>query len=49
MNELAVRITSLVESEGKNMESDVYTELVGAERTIGALLRRLTRVAARVS
>ncbi len=49
MNELAVRITSLVESEGNHMESDVYTELVGAERTIGTLLRRLTRVAARTS
>lgn len=49
MNELAVRITSLVETDGKHMPSDVYTELVAAERTIGALLRRLTRVAARVN
>lgn len=49
MNDLAVRITSLVESEGANMESDVYTELVAAERTIGALLRRLNRVATRVN
>jgi hypothetical protein len=49
MNDLAVRITSLVESEGTHMESDVYTELVAAERTIGALLRRLNRVATRVN
>jgi len=49
MNELSKRITSLVESEGASMESDVYTELVGAERTIGALLRRLNRVAARIN
>ena len=49
MNDLAVRITSLVESEGANMESDVYTELVAAERTIGALLRRLNRVETHVN
>lgn len=48
MTELSTRITSLVESEGKHMESDVYTELVAAERTIGALLRRLSRVATRI-
>lgn len=45
MTELSTRITALVESEGATMASDVYTELVAAERTVGALLRRLTRVA----
>jgi hypothetical protein len=46
--ELATRITALVESEGPRMESDVYTELVAAERTIGTLLRRLNRAARRI-
>jgi hypothetical protein len=48
MNDLAVRITALVESEGSAMPPDIYTELVAAERTIGALLRRLNRVAGRI-
>ncbi len=48
MNDVATRITSLVESEGNAMAPDVYSELVAAERTVGALLRRLNRVAARV-
>jgi hypothetical protein len=48
MNELATRITALVETDGAAMPSDVYTELVAAERTIGTLLRRLNRVAGRI-
>lgn len=48
LGELSTRITALVEQEGASMSSEVYTELVGAERTVGALLRRLHRVAARV-
>jgi len=48
MSELSVRITALVEQEGAAMESDVYSELVAAERTVGALLRRLSRVATRI-
>jgi len=48
MNDLAVRITALVETEGSAMPPDIYTELVAAERTIGALLRRLNRVAGRI-
>jgi hypothetical protein len=48
MSELSVRITALVEHEGAAMESDVYSELVAAERTVGALLRRLSRVATRI-
>ena len=47
LGELAARITALVESDGPHMDSDVYSELVAAERTIGALLRRLNRAAHR--
>jgi hypothetical protein len=48
MTELSARITALVETEGSAMASEVYTELVAAERTVGALLRRLNRVASRM-
>ncbi len=47
LTELAARITTLVETQGDTMASDAYTELVAAERTVGALLRRLNRVASR--
>ena len=47
MRDLATRLTALVESEGEALPTEVYSELVGAERTIGALLRRLTRLANR--
>lgn len=47
MTELSTRLTALVESEGDAMAPEVYAELVAAERTVGALLRRLTRVASR--
>ncbi len=47
MTELSARITALVESEGDALSPEVYAELVEAERTVGALLRRLTRVAGR--
>jgi hypothetical protein len=49
MTDLSTRITALVEAEGKSMASEVYTELVAAERTVGALLRRLNRVASRIN
>jgi len=49
LSDVAQRITTLVETEGPAMDGDVYTELVAAERTIGALLRRLQRVARRVN
>ena len=49
LNELSTRVTALVETEGAEMPTDVYTELVAAERTVGALLRRLNRVAGRVT
>jgi hypothetical protein len=48
LGELASRITALVEKDGPHMDSDVYSELVAAERTIGALLRRLHRAARRI-
>jgi hypothetical protein len=48
LSELASRITALVESDGHQMDSDVYSELVAAERTVGALLRRLNRAARNV-
>lgn len=48
LNELATRITALVETEGDIMPPDTYTELVAAERTIGTLLRRLNRVVGRI-
>ena len=47
MSDLATRLTALVESEGLALPTEVYSELVGAERTIGALLRRLNRLANR--
>jgi hypothetical protein len=47
MSELALRITHLVE-QGDALPADVFTELVAAERTVGALLRRLQRVAAKL-
>lgn len=49
MNELSSRITALVEGEGPAMDNDIYTELIAAERTIGALLRRLNRVVGRIN
>jgi hypothetical protein len=49
MTELSTRITALVEAEGDDMAPDVYAELVAAERTVSALLRRLSRVAGRAS
>jgi len=48
LDEIATRITALVEAEGSSMDADVYSELVGAERTVGTLRRRLQRVSRRV-
>jgi len=45
MSELSGRITALVEGEGDRLAVELYSELVTAERTVGALLRRLNRVA----
>ncbi len=49
MAEVAARITALVEHDGDTLAPDVYTELVAAERTVGALVRRLGRIARRVA
>ncbi len=49
MTEVAARITALVEHDGERLAPDVYTELVAAERTVGALVRRLGRIAHRVA
>ncbi len=48
LQDLATRLTALVENEADHLPSDVFTELVGAERTIGTLLRRLTRLSSRL-
>ncbi|HUX03327.1 MAG TPA: hypothetical protein VMV53_00255 [Acidimicrobiales bacterium] len=49
MTELAERISALVETQGSSMPNEMYSELVAAERTVGALLRRLNRLASRTS
>ena len=49
MTDLSARITALVETEGSAMPPEIYIELVSAERTIGALLRKLNRVAGRIN
>jgi hypothetical protein len=48
MTELAARITALVELGENQVATEVYAELVAAERTVGALLRRLQRVSTKV-
>ncbi len=49
MTDLSSRITALVEAEGSAMAPEIYVELISAERTIGALLRKLNRVAGRIN
>lgn len=48
LTDVATRITAIVESEGDKLPAEVYTELVAAERSVGALLRRVVRVANKV-
>jgi hypothetical protein len=43
LSEIAKRISALVDDEGDEMPSDLYAELVAAERTVGTLQRRLDR------
>jgi len=43
LEEISARITALVDVDDEAISSDLYNELVGAERTISALLRRLQR------
>jgi hypothetical protein len=47
LSELSARISALVEDSDETIPSDLYSELVAAERTVGALLRRLNRAAGR--
>lgn len=47
LTELSTRLTALVEADGDTMPPEIFSELVAAERTVGTLLRRLSRVAAR--
>ena len=47
LSDLSSRISVLVEGADDNMSSDLYAELVAAERTVGALLRRLNRTTSR--
>ncbi len=44
LEELATRLTALVEHDEGTGDGDVYTELVAAERAVTTLLRRLNRV-----
>ena len=44
LEELAARLTALVELDEGKGDSDVYVELVAAERAVTTLLRRLNRV-----
>ena len=44
LEELATRLTALVENDEGGGNGDVYVELVAAERTVATLLRRLNRV-----
>ncbi len=48
LDDLSARISVLVDHADDSLSGEVYTELVAAERTIGALLRRLNRVARKV-
>jgi len=49
MNELSHRITALVETEGARCRPTSTQNSVAAERTLGALLRRLNRVVGRIA
>jgi uncharacterized membrane-anchored protein len=48
LEELATRISKMVDGGDDTMSSDLYRELVAAERTINALLRRLSRASRRM-
>jgi hypothetical protein len=45
LQEVATRITTIVDGNSTEIPSEVLNELVAAERSVGALLRRLTRAA----
>jgi hypothetical protein len=44
LEDLAGRISIIVESTDDSVSGDAYQELVAAERSVGALLRRLQRL-----
>jgi hypothetical protein len=48
LSDCSRRISSLVELSDDAIPGDLFNELVAAERTIGALLRRLNRAANRL-
>lgn len=48
LEDVAARITALVEGDGSQLPTDHYNELVAAERAVGGLVRRLTRLASKV-
>lgn len=47
LEELAKRLSTLVDAAERDVTSELYIELVGAERTVTSLLRRLTRATSR--
>jgi hypothetical protein len=47
LEDISARITTLVETS-QALPQDVFIELVAAERTIGTLLRRLSRLSSKV-
>ncbi len=47
LEELSRRLSTLVDEPESTLDSEVYAELVAAERTVGTLLRRLQRIARR--
>ena len=48
LDDVAARITALVEGEGSRLPTDLYNELVAAERAVGGLVRRLNRLSGKV-
>jgi hypothetical protein len=47
LEELAQRLSTLVDGAERDVTSELYVELVGAERTVTSLLRRLSRATSR--
>jgi hypothetical protein len=43
LEDVAKRLSTIVETQDPDIPSDLYTDLVAAERSIHALLRRLRR------
>jgi hypothetical protein len=47
IEELASRLSTLVDGAERDVASELYVELVAAERTVTSLLRRLSRATSR--